>query len=301
MTIYAVSLISTTGYPFANKQLKEEPTEIPLKLLFYEYGGKSKWNDKTVFDENTAFELNAGLIAALSEFARLLRRPITGLLFKYAGQSELPDNYKPESIVMDNFSENDIGTIITVRCDIYNHYLEVKKKVDLIFENYVKKYTPFGPDKIFERESLNNIIRILSDQAAKEKLLKYADQIRNSSLNFIEEMNSYGVESIMITSCDFTPLVTFGDLSLAEGEEMLRNLGDVPLVDTFDWKYRQSRFMRGTTEKRVWTFIINSGAGVTVDGQFQPYYYMLICAPGSFLGEVPQRYYSLINKIFLDE
>ncbi len=301
MTIYVVSLISTTGYPFVNKQLINEPVEIPLKLLFYEYGSKPKQDEKTGFDENTAFELNAGLIAALSEFARLLKRPITGLLFKYAGESELPDNWKPDEAKVESFSENDIGTIVTVRCDIYNHYLEVKKKVDLVFEKYVKRLTPFGPDKSMDRDSLNNIIRVLTDQPAKEKLLKHADQIRTTSLNFIEEMNSYGVESVMITSCDFTPLITFGDLSLAEGEEMLRNLGDVPLVDTYNWKYRQSRFMRGKTEKRVWNFIINSGTGVTVEGQFQPFYYMLMCIPGSFLGEVPQRYYNLINNILLED
>ncbi len=275
--------------------------EIPLKLLLYEYGGRPKLDEKSSFDESTAFELNAGLIAALSEFARLLKRPMTGLLFKYAGDSDLPATWEPNHAPVEENSDNEIGTIITVRCDIYNHYLEVKKKVDLIYEKYVKQFTPFGPDKCIDRDCINDLIRVLTDQSAKEKLLKHADQIRNASLNFIEEMNSYGVESILITSCDFTPLVTFGDLSLTEAEELLRNIGDVPIVETYSWKYRQSRFMRGKVEKRVWNFIINSGTGVTVEGQFQPFYYMLMCIPGSFLGEVPQKYYTEINNILMDD
>jgi len=284
-----------------NKQIVNEPVDIPLKLLFYEYGGKTEIKDNVNYDETTAFELNAGLIAALSQFAQLLKRPITGLLFKYAGESELPDSRNPDNATVETHSDNGIGTIITVRCDIYNHFLEVKKKVDLIYEKYVKYFTPFGPDNSMDGEAINNVIRVLSDEPAKEKLMKHSEEIRNASLNFIEEMKSYGVESIIITSFDFTPLVTFGDLSMVESEEMLRNLGDVPIVETYSWKYRQTRFFRAKVEIRVWNFIINSGTGVTVQGQFQPFYYMLICTPDSFLGEVPQRYYNLINNILLKE
>ncbi|OLS13995.1 MAG: hypothetical protein RBG13Loki_2391 [Promethearchaeota archaeon CR_4] len=284
-----------------NNQIIEEPVEVPLKLLFYEYGGKPKLTDKSKYDATTAFELNAGLIAALSEFARLLKRPMTGLLFNYMGEGELPDNWKPVNVEGEKHSENEIGTIITVRCDVYNHYLEVKKKVDLIYEKYVKDFTPFGSGGMMDEETITNIIRVLSDEPAKEKLAKHSEVIRDTSLNFLEDMNSYGLESIMITSCDFTPLATFGDLSLIEGENLLRNLGDVPLVDTYSWKYRESRFVRSKVEIRVWNYIVNSGAGITLEGQFQPFYYMLMCTPGSFLGEVPQQYYTLINNILLED
>ncbi|HMF33066.1 MAG TPA: hypothetical protein VKK79_16700 [Candidatus Lokiarchaeia archaeon] len=295
--IYSIALISTTGYPFYQGNLTLEPVDIDLKLYFFEYGRNLAKEETVCIDEITSFELNAGLISALCEFARLLKRPITGLLFKYTGQPV--NNQCEDDVTSSKLTENDIGTIASVRCDSYNNLAEVKKKVDIVWDHYVQKYAPFGPDKNFDPEDAVKIKDILNDRDAKEKLNTCYEDIRNASENFLEEMHSYGVESIIITTHDFSPVYTFGDLTIDEAGETLRNIGEVPVVGTYDWNYRFTSFVRGKEIKRFWNFIINSGAGVTVEGLFMPYYYMLLCQPGASVAEVPQRYYTLINK-FLD-
>jgi hypothetical protein len=107
-------------------------------------------------------------------------------------------------------------------------------------------------------------------------------------------MGKYGLYNIVISSFDLSPIVVFGkQYSFNEIEVILRNIGEIPSIDPMEWKYRLS-FLN---EKQVWVYLINSGSGVTVEGLFEPYFYLLIADPQTYLGEFPGNLASEFNLL----
>lgn len=291
MTIYDFSVISTTGYPFFYITLEEEPPGIDLRLLFFHFH-REDYNPASK-PENT-FELNAGLISALYEFAKLLDQPIDFLQFKKTKLAEASESFKLDNANDPEYDmdEAEIGTLITTRCDVYNRQENIGKKINRIFEAYFRNKHPLGPDKSMASGEVEKIKEILENKQAHKLVSQHKDDLKKSCEGFLEEMRQYGLLGIIICAFDMSPLSSYG-LEDDQVEEIMRNLGEIPEVDTYNWKYRQSRF----GETRVWAFIVNSGCGVTVEGLFEHFYYFLISQPGSFLGEVPSKLYQMINNI----
>ncbi len=105
-------------------------------------------------------------------------------------------------------------------------------------------------------------------------------------------MKVYGLEGLCVTSFDLSPIISFG-IDFKSVEALLRNLGDIPDVETLQWKYRESTI----EDLRKWVYIINSGVGPSEESIFMPYYYILFASPESFLGESPGILASKINLI----
>ena len=76
-------------------------------------------------------------------------------------------------------------------------------------------------------------------------------------------------------------------------EIILRNIGEIPGIAPMEWKYRQSFY----NENLVWIYIINSGVGVTVEGLFEPYFYLLFADAQSYLGEFPLKLTTRFNLV----
>ena len=77
MTIYNFSVITSTGFPYYNLDVKNLPSGIKLYLRFYDFTGEKL--PIVPLDPETSFDLNAGLISALFEFARNLEKKIDNL------------------------------------------------------------------------------------------------------------------------------------------------------------------------------------------------------------------------------
>ncbi|MEJ2296259.1 MAG: hypothetical protein P8Y23_16040, partial [Candidatus Lokiarchaeota archaeon] len=75
MTYYVLSVITNTGFPYYNLELKEIPKDVNLYLRFLDFSKNSK-ELKLDLDRTSLFELNAGLVSALFEFARNINKKI---------------------------------------------------------------------------------------------------------------------------------------------------------------------------------------------------------------------------------
>lgn len=81
MTIYEFSVISTTGFPYFNSIIKPIPEGIKVFLRFFDFS-KDKFNIQDQLEDSSKFDLTAGLISALFEFARNIDKKIEVLEFK---------------------------------------------------------------------------------------------------------------------------------------------------------------------------------------------------------------------------
>ena len=81
MTIYNLSIISTTGFPYFNSLIKPIPEGVNIFLRFFDFS-----KDRSIFQEqldpDSKFDLTAGLISALFEFAKNIDKKIEVLEFK---------------------------------------------------------------------------------------------------------------------------------------------------------------------------------------------------------------------------
>jgi hypothetical protein len=86
----------------------------------------------------------------------------------------------------------------------------------------------------------------------------------------------------------------FGNkLSYEDLEIILRNLGEIPDMESPEWKFLQS-FHK---ENQVWVYLANSGIGVTAEGLFEPYFYLLFGESPSYLGDLLEKLALDFNKI----
>lgn len=287
MTIYSFQVITTTGYPYYNLEIEVQPEGIPLYLRFFDFSTRSI-SHKGDFSPIESFELTSGFVSAIFEFAKLLDKHLEVLEF-------IPLEKKDESSdkLQEKQSKKQGGDVlITCQTETYLNSNAVKKKIQMIFDWIIQNKIPLGQEKKLDSGEKERIIRILTDAKAREKIEEKKDELRKIFNDFLNEMSVYGLESLCVTSFDLSPIISFG-INFESVEELLRNIGNIPEVETLQWKQRESII----GDIRKWVYIVNSGVGPSEESIFMPYHYMLFASPESFLGEAPGILASKINQI----
>ena len=287
MTIYELSIISTTGFPYYNKVIKPIPEGVKLFLRFFDFSAdKSIIHDQ--LDPDSKFDLTAGLISALFEFARNIDKKIVRLEFKAKKSSKNPKK-KPEK------SKYKGDVLVTAQTESFLLHNSVREKIRVIYNNFINTKIPLdSADSIIEIEE-NKITDILTDSKARQTISDNQNEIKRKANDFMSEMKDYGLWGICITSFDLSPIVAFGKkYSLKHVNEILRHISYIPEIDPLEWIYRQSFF----SDEQIQVCVIKSGIGPTVeDTLFEPYFYLLFADPQSYFGEFPAKLTAAFNSI----
>jgi len=287
MTIYELSIISTTGFPYFNTIVKSIPEGVKIFLRFFDFSrDKSVVQDQ--LDLNSKFDLTAGLISALFEFARNIDKKIEVLEFKPKKEKDTP-----KKVNIKRKYQGDV--LITTQTESFLLHRSVREKIKLIYTNFINSKIPLdSADTVYENEE-KKIIDILTDLKARQKISKYQNDIKRRANDFLSEMKDYGLWGICITSFDLSPIVSFGKkYSLENVYDILRHIGYIPEIVPLDWIYRQSFF----SEEQIQVCIIKSDVGTTVENiLFEPFFYLLFADPQSYFGEFPAKLTSAFNAI----
>lgn len=287
MTIYELSIISTTGFPYFNTIIKPVPEGVKIFLRFFDFS-KNTATVEDQLDLDSKFDLTAGLISALFEFARNIDKKIEVLEFKPKKEknSTKTDIKKPKF-------QGDV--LITAQTESFLLHKSVREKVKLIYNNFIHSKIPLdSADSVYNNEE-NKIINILTDSKARQKISKHQTDIKRLANDFLSEMKDYGLWGICVASFDLSPIVTYGKkYSLENVYHILRHIGYIPEIPPLDWIYRQSFF----SNEQIQVCIIKSDVGPTVeDILFEPYFYLLFADPQSYFGEFPAKLTSAFNNI----
>jgi hypothetical protein len=201
LTIYELSIISTTGFPYFNTIIKPVPEGVKIFLRFFDFSkDKSMLHDE--LDPDSKFDLTAGLISALFEFARNIDKKIERLEFK-AKKAEASRKSKDK-----NPFEGDV--LITTQTESFLLHKSVKEKIKLIYNNFINIKTPLdSADAILENEE-KKIIDILTDSQARNHIFDHQNDIKRAANGFLNEMKEYGLWGICITSFDLSPITSYG-------------------------------------------------------------------------------------------
>lgn len=287
MTIYELSIISTTGFPYYNKVIKPIPEGVKLFLRFFDFSAdKSIIHDQ--LDPDSKFDLTAGLISALFEFARNIDKKIVRLEFKAKKSSKNPKKKQEKSKY-----KGDV--LVTAQTESFLLHNSVREKVKLIYNNFINAKIPLdSADSIIEIEE-NKITGILTDFKARQTISDNQSEIKHKANDFMSEMKDYGLWGICITSFDLSPIIAFGKkYSLKHINEILRRISYIPEIDPLEWIYRQSFF----SDEQIQVCVIKSGIGPTIeDTLFEPYFYLLFADPQSYFGEFPSKLTAAFNSI----
>ncbi len=286
MSIYNISVITSTGFPYYNKNIRKFPEGIKLFQRFFDFT-EDLDRSHDPLDSISSFELNAGLISALFEFAKNIEKKIITLEFKSLNVNADKKNPQKKRKYKGD-------ALITIETETYLLHKSIKQKINLIYNTIISPKIPLESAYMITNDEDQKILDILTDAIARDHVLKNQIEIKTLANRFIEEMGKYGLYNIVISSFDLSPIVVFGkQYSFNEIEVILRNIGEIPSIDPMEWKYRLS-FLN---EKQVWVYLINSGSGVTVEGLFEPYFYLLIADPQTYLGEFPGNLASEFNLL----
>lgn len=286
MTIYELSIISTTGFPYFNIQVKPIPEGVKIFLRFFDFS-QDKPVDQDQMDLDSKFDLTAGLISALFEFARNIDKKIEVLEFK-------PKKEKKPQIIKDKLKY--LGDVLmTVQTDPFLLHNSVQEKIKLIYNMIITSKIPLDSGEEMMKSEVNKIINILTDSKARKQISNYKNKIKLLANDFLNEMKGYGLEGICITSFDLSPIIVFGKkYSLEKVNQILRHIGFIPEISPLEWIYRQS-FL---SDEQIQVCIIKSGVGPTVeDILFEPYFYLLFADPQSYFGEFPAKLTASFNDI----
>jgi len=283
MTFYEFSVITNTGFPYYNLILNTPPRGVNLNLRFFDFT-QQNLEPLTKLDPVSSFELNAGLVSALFEFARNIDKKIEIIEFKSSKKNPNHSN--------NNQYEGDV--LITTQSESYLLQKSVKAKIKIIYNLVIADKVPLDSALELLQNEEDNIIEILTDKEARNRVESHKKEINNLADDFLKEMSSYGLKCICISSFDLSPIMSFGTLySLAEIDAILRNISVFPNIPTLEWIYRQSHF----SNEQLWVYIIKSGVGPTIHGLFEPYFYLLFVDPQSYLGEFPGKLASRFDQI----
>ncbi|MHA1914236.1 MAG: hypothetical protein ACW986_16350 [Promethearchaeota archaeon] len=287
MTIYEFSIISTTGFPYYNTIIKPIPEGVKVFLRFYDFS-KDKSTVHDQLNSESKFDLTAGLISALFEFARNIDKKIERLEFKAKKKIITPriGNGKPPL-------EGDV--LITAQTEPFLLHKSVKEKIKLIYNTFISSKMPLdSADAILENEE-KKIKEILTDSKARKNIKSHQSEIKHVATDFLSDMKQYGLWGICITSFDLSPIIAFGKkYSLKDTNHILRGIGIVPEITPLEWIYRTSFF----ADEQIQVCIIKSSIGATVEETlFEPYFYLLFADPQSYFGEFPTKVTTAFNNI----
>jgi hypothetical protein len=285
LTIYNFSIITSDGFPYYDLKIDDPPEGIKLYLRFFDFS-KSDFEEGFNFNQANSFELHAGLISALFKFARSMNKKIDILEFISAEDVNFSRNNP-------NYSGN---VLITTQTEPYLFHRSVYEKIKLIYNSTITSKIPLSKSMNILPTEEENIINILTDIRAKNLLRRFRRKIEHVGTDFLLEMKNYGLNGICITSFDLSPITVIGRKYLLEDiHEILRNIGNIPEISPLNWIYRQSTFGKD----QIWVYIYKSNIGPTVNGLFEPYFYLLFCEPHSYLGEIPEMVGKEFNKILM--
>ncbi len=283
MTYYVLSVITNTGFPYYNLKLKEIPKDVNLFLRFFDFSKNNK-EIKMDLDSTSLFELNAGLVSALFEFARNIDKKIE--IIEFNSQDRVSQEKKSSKYKGD--------VLITTQTEPYILHKSVKKKIKLIYDSIISTKVPLDSALEILQNEEDQIIDILTDKIARDRINKQKTELTKISHEYLNDMKKYGLTGIAITSFDLSPLSIYGNkYSLEDIDDILRNIGIFPEIPPLEWIYRQSF----TSTEQIWVYIIKSDVGPTVDGLFEPYFYLLFSEPQSYLGEFPGKLANKFNQI----
>ena len=283
MTFYELSVITNTGYPYYNLKLKSPSNGVSLFLRFFDFTHST--SEKIAkLDPVSLFELNAGLVSALFEFARNIDKKIEILEYKSSKKDVVKNNSR-------NY-EGDV--LITTQTEPYLLHKSVKEKIKLIYDTVIATKIPLDSALEMLQNEEDKIIEILTDSEARNRIKTHENEIDRLANGFLNEMNSYGLHGICITSFDLSPITVYGNkYSLNDVDAILRNIGIFPNIIPLEWIYRQSYI----SDVQIWVYIIKSGVGPTINGLFEPYFYLLFADPQSYLGEFPGKLTTKFNQV----
>lgn len=287
MTIYELSIISTTGFPYFNKLIEPVPEGVKIYLRFFDFS-KERSIVQDQLDPESKFDLTAGLVSALFEFARNIDKKIKVLEFK-------PKKEKKNKKSMEKEKKYQGDVLITAQTEPFLLHKSVKEKIKLIYSNFINSKIPLdSANNIYEIE-VEKIVNILTDSKARKKITKHRNELKHIANNFLKEMKDYGLWGICINSFDLSPIITFGKkYSLENVHDILRHIGFIPEISPLDWIYRQSFF----SNESIQVCIIKSDIGPTVENTlFEPYFYLLFADPQSYFGEFPAKLTSAFKSI----
>ena len=287
MTIYELSIISTTGFPYFNSIIKSIPEGVKVFLRFFDFS-KDKSTIQDQLDPDSKFDLTAGLISALFEFARNIDKKIEVLEFK-------PKKYK-KPLIKNDVEERILGDVlITTQTESFLLHKSVREKIKLIYSLFINSKLPLDSADSIQNNEENKIVEILTDSLAKQNILNNQDELKNLASDFLGEMSDYGLWGISIASFDLSPIISFGKkFSLENINYILRHIGYIPEITPLEWIYRQSFF----SDEQIQVCIIKSDTGPTVEDMlFEPYFYLLFADPLSYFGEFPSKLALGFNNI----
>ncbi|MFX1409265.1 MAG: hypothetical protein ACFFA6_02855 [Promethearchaeota archaeon] len=283
MTIYELSIISTAGFPYFNTQINPIPEGVKVFLRFFDFS-QEKSIEQDQIDIDSKFDLTAGLISALYEFARNLDKKIEVLEFKPKKELSIKDNSKYKGDVL-----------ITVQTEPFLLHNSVQEKIKLIYNTIITSKIPLDSSEGMLKNEVNKINSILTDSKARKQISNNKNKIKLLANDFLNQMKGYGLEGICITSFDLSPIIVFGKkYSLEKVNQILRHIGLIPEIAPLEWIYRQSFI----SDEQIQVCIIKSGVGPTVeDILFEPYFYLLFADPQSYFGEFPAKLTTSFNEI----
>jgi len=283
MTYYVISIITNTGFPYYNLELKEIPKDVNLFLRFFDFSKNSK-EIQIDLDSTSLFELNAGLVSALFEFARNIDKKIE--IIEFNSQNRVSQEKKASKYKGD--------VLITTQTEPYILHKSAKAKIKLIYDSIISTKIPLDSALEILQNEEDTIIDILIDRVARDRIKEHESKLLKECDIFMNEMKKYGLLGIAITSFDLSPIFFYGDnYSFQSIDSILRNVGVFPEIPPLEWIYRQSF----NSNEEIWVYIIKSGVGPTTEGVFQPYFYLLFAEPQSYLGEFPAKLTSRFNQI----
>ena len=289
MTIYEISIISTTGFPYFNTLIRPVPEGVKIYLRFFDFS-KDKSRVQDHFDSDSKFDLTAGLISALYEFAKNIDKKIEVLEFK---PKKDKTSAKFEEKKEKKKYQGDV--LITAQTESFLLHKSVHEKIKLIYNLFINSKLPLDSADNIHNSEENKIFDILTDSKARENILNHQNELKRLSNDFLNKMTDYGLWGISIASFDLSPIYVFGKKYTLENiNQILRRIGYIPEIAPLEWIYRQSYF----SDEQIQVCIIKSDVGPTVeDILFEPYFYLLFADPLSYFGEFPSKLTSAFNNI----
>ena len=282
MTIYKFSVITSDGFPYYSLSIKVPLESVKLYLRFFDFSSEDDQNYTK--DNSESFDLHAGLVSALFNFARSMNKNIEYL--EYSSSKEVAK--------LKRMSNYEGKVLITAQTEPYLLHKSVYEKVKLIYRAIVNDKIPLSSSMEILPAEEQIIIDILNDAEARNRVKHHKSKINRVGNDFLIHLKNYGLNGICITSFDLSPIIVQSKkYTLDDVHEILRSIRNIPEISPLNWIYRQATY----ANEQLWVYIYKSDVGPSINGLFEPYFYPLFCNPHSYLGENPGIIGSEFNKI----